>query len=148
MHEQRAKQSSNAGGNLGALLRGLVVAGVAGILGSVVHASLFYWGDIPVVWGVGLAWLFLGLLVYWAAAASRKIWSGALGFIGCYVVVGLLAFNGNDQLITPLSFSEYLPGPTLASALWVYGMAIPAVIGLLLARRALRREARNRRSIA
>lgn len=142
MREPRAKKSTNAGGILSALWRALVVAGAAGILGSVIHASLFYLGDIPVLWGVALAWLFLGLLTYWAAASSARLWSGAAGFIGCYVVVGLLAFNGNDQLITPLALYDYLPGPALASVLWVYGMAVPALIALVMARRALRRQAR------
>lgn len=143
MREPRANKPLSGGGNLGALLRALVTAVAAGILGSVIHASLFYLGDIPVMWGVALAWLFLGLLTYWAAAASKKLWSGAMGFIGCYVVVGLLTFNGNDQLITPLSLYAYMPGPALASALWVYGMVLPAAVAVVVARRALRREARQ-----
>lgn len=128
---------------LGALWRGIVAAVAAGLLGSVIHASLFYIGDVPITWGLALAWLFLGLLVYWAVVASGKLWAGALGFIGCYIVVGLLAFNGNDQLITPLAMYQYMPGPALASTLWVYGMVVPAVIALLAARRVMRRQARR-----
>lgn len=138
-----ASQRQVRGNALGALWRAVVVAAVAGILGTVIHASLFYAGQVPVFWGVGLAWLLLGLLAYWAALSSGKLWSGALGFIGCYVVVGVLTFNGNDQLITPMSLYDYMPGPALASALWVYGMLVPAVIALVLALRALRREARR-----
>ncbi|MCW4464314.1 hypothetical protein OK351_02155 [Glutamicibacter sp. MNS18] len=138
-----AKSRTTRGHNLGALWRAAVVAVAAGVLGSVIHASLFYLGDIPVMWGVGLAWLFLGLLVYWAAVASSRLWGGALGFIGCYVVVGLLSFSGNDQLITPMALYDYMPGPALASALWMYGMLVPALIALPLALRALRRESRQ-----
>ena len=125
-----------------ALGRGLLAAVAAGILGSIVHASMFYIGSVPVPWGVALAWLFLGLLVYWAAAASGRLLAGAIGFIGCYAVTGLLSFAGHDQLILSLAYFKYLPGPALASVLWTYGMVLPAVAGLLAALRVLRRRHR------
>ncbi|WP_396276935.1 hypothetical protein [Glutamicibacter creatinolyticus] len=142
MPARAANQGRFRGSLPGALWRALVTALVAGLLGSTIHASLFYAGDVPVFWGLALAWLLLGLLVYWASVASGKLLGGALGFIGCYVVVGVLTFNGNDRLITPLSLYDYMPGPALASTLWVYGMLVPAVVALLLARRNLRRPAR------
>lgn len=142
VHEQRANQPLTIGGNLGALLRGLVAAVVAGLLGTAIHASLSYAGDIPLVWGVLLAWLLLGLLVYWSVIASGKLWAGAIGFIGCYLVVGSISYYGNDTLILPLQYLQYLPGPTIASLLWMYGMIVPAVIALIAALRVLRKRRR------
>lgn len=142
MREQRANQPVTAGSNLGALSRGLIAAVVAGLLGTAIHASLGYAGDIPLVWGVGLAWLLLGLLVYWSVVASGKLWAGAVGFIGCYLVVGSISYFGNDTMILPLQYLQYLPGPTIASLLWMYGMVIPAVIALLSALRVLRKRRR------
>jgi len=137
-------QRKSHGSNLSALWRGVVAAVVAGLFGTGIHASITYVGnDIPLVWGVGVAWLLLGLLVYWAAVSSGKLWSGALALIGCYVCVGLISYVGNDQLILGMQYYQYLPGPALASALWMYGMIVPAIIGLLLALRVIRKQHRQ-----
>ncbi|GAA1413450.1 hypothetical protein AUR04nite_33820 [Glutamicibacter uratoxydans] len=137
------KLRSPQGGNLNAVLRGVVAAVAAGIFGTTIHASLFYAGDVPIIWGVGLAWLLLGLLVYWAAISSGKMWAGAIGFIGCYVTVGLISYVGHDQMILSSAYFKYLPGPTLASMLWMYGMVVPAVIALMAALRVMRRRHRE-----
>ncbi|WP_313812681.1 hypothetical protein [Glutamicibacter sp.] len=137
-------QRTSQGGNLGAVLRGVVAALAAGLFGTSIHASLFYIGDVPIIWGVAVAWLLLGLLVYWAAISSGKIWSGAIAFIGCYVTVGVISYLGYDQLILSPAYFQYLPGPTLASLLWMYGMVVPAVIALVTALRVMRR--RNRKA--
>ncbi|MGP5687917.1 hypothetical protein [Glutamicibacter ardleyensis] len=142
MREQRANQSLTAGSNLSALVRGLVTAVVSGLLGTAIHASLSYAGDIPLVWGVLVAWLLLGLLLYWSVVASGKLWAGAVGFIGCYLVVGSISYFGNDTMILPLQYLQYLPGPTIASLLWMYGMIVPAVISLFMALRVLRKRQR------
>ncbi|MGP9528712.1 hypothetical protein [Glutamicibacter sp. AOP5-A2-18] len=137
------QRNNNQGSNLSALWRGAVAALVAGLFGTAIHASISYVGnDIPVVWGVGVAWLLLGVLVYWAAVSSQKLWAGALAFIGCYVCVGLISYVGNDQLILSMQYYKYLPGPAIASALWMYGMIIPAIIGLVLALRNIRKQHR------
>lgn len=143
MHALAPNKQKTLGSNLSALWRGAVVAVAAGLFGTSIHASITYVGnDIPLVWGVGLAWLLLGVLVYWAAVSSSKLWAGALGFIGCYVTVGLISYVGNDQLILGMQYYRFLPGPTLASALWMYGMVIPSVIALLCALRVLRKQRR------
>ncbi|HJX77762.1 hypothetical protein [Glutamicibacter sp.] len=142
MREQRANQPLTGGSNLSALVRGLVAAVVSGLLGTAIHASLSYAGDIPLVWGVLVAWLLLGLLVYWSVVASGKLWPGAVGFIGCYLVVGSISYFGNDTMILPLQYLQYLPGPTIASLLWMYGMIVPAVISLFMALRVLRKRQR------
>lgn len=143
MHALAPNQRRTQGGNLAALWRGAVAAVAAGLFGTIIHASISYGGDgIPLVWGVAVAWLLLGVLVYWAAVSTAKLWSGALAFIGCYVTVGLLSYAGNDQLILGMQYYQYLPGPALASALWMYGMLVPAVIALLLSLRMIRRQAR------
>ncbi|MFJ2620602.1 hypothetical protein [Glutamicibacter sp. NPDC087344] len=131
------------GGNLRALGRALVAALAAGLFGTAVHASLFYAGDTPIIWGVALAWLLLGLLTYWAVVSSGKMWAGAVVFIGCYVTVGLISYLGHDQLILSAGYFRYLPGPTLASLLWMYGMVIPAVIALSIALRVIRKTNRK-----
>ncbi|MNW66757.1 hypothetical protein D3C74_452590 [compost metagenome] len=56
--------------------------------------------------------------------------------------MGLISYVGNDQLILGMQYYQYLPGPALASALWMYGMIIPAIIGLVLALRAIRKQHR------
>ncbi|PRB71238.1 hypothetical protein [Arthrobacter sp. MYb213] len=142
MREQRANQPLTVGSNLSALVRGLVAAVVSGLLGTAIHASLSYAGNIPLVWGVLVAWLLLGLLVYWSVVASGKLWAGAVGFIGCYLVVGSISYFGNDTMILPLQYLQYLPGPTIASLLWMYGMIVPAVISLFMALRVLRKRQR------
>jgi hypothetical protein len=142
VREQRANQPLTGGSNLSALVRGLVAAVVSGLLGTAIHASLSYAGDIPLVWGVLVAWLLLGLLVYWSVVASGKLWPGAVGFIGCYLVVGSISYFGNDTMILPLQYLQYLPGPTIASLLWMYGMIVPAVISLFMALRVLRKRQR------
>lgn len=131
------------GGNLGALWRAVVAALAAGLFGTGIHASLSYAGDVPIPWGVGLAWLLLGLLVYWAAVASGKLWAGAVAFIGCYVTVGLISYLGHDQLVLSAGYFKFLPGPTIASLLWMYGMVIPAVIALMTGLRVLRKTSRK-----
>ena len=143
MHALAPNKANNQASNLSALWRGAVAAVVAGLFGTAIHASITYVGnDIPLVWGVAVAWLLLGLLVYWAATSSGKLWAGALGFIGCYVCVGLISYVGHDQLILSMQYYKYLPGPSIASALWMYGMIIPAIIGLVLALRNLRKQHR------
>lgn len=137
-----------SGGNLGALWRAVVAALAAGLFGTGIHASLFYAGDTPIIWGVAVAWLLLGLLVYWATVASGKLWSGAVAFIGCYVTVGVFSYVGNDQLMLSAGYFKFLPGPTLASLLWMYGMVIPAVIALMSALRVLRKTNRTANSTA
>ena len=136
-------QSANSVGTLNALLRGLVAAVVSGLFGTGIHASLTYVGDFPLTWGVGLAWLLLGLLVYWAAVSSGKLWAGAVGFIGCYVTVGMISYLGHDQMLLSAPYFQYLPGPTVASLLWMYGMVVPAVIGLVTALRVMRKRHRK-----
>ncbi|RKS22415.1 hypothetical protein DFO58_0443 [Arthrobacter sp. AG1021] len=131
------------GGSLGALWRAVVAALAAGLFGTGIQASLFYAGDTPIIWGVGLAWLLLGLLVYWAVVASGKMWAGAVAFIGCYVTVGVISYVGNDQMLLSAGYFKFLPGPTLASLLWMYGMVIPAVIALMSALRVLRKANRK-----
>lgn len=142
MRELRTNQPLTVGSNLSALVRGLVAAVVSGLLGTAIHASLSYAGNIPLVWGVLVAWLLLGLLVYWSVVASGKLWAGAVGFIGCYLVVGSISYFGNDTMILPLQYLQYLPGPTIASLLWMYGMIVPAVISLFMALRVLRKRQR------
>lgn len=142
MLAQRAKQAPRAGSNLSALIRGVVAAVVAGLFGTAIHASITYVGDFPLVWGVAIAWLLLGLLIYWSAVASGKLWAGAVAFIGCYLVVGSISYFGNDTLILPFQYYKYLPGPTLASILWMYGMIVPSIIALFSALRVLRKRSR------
>ncbi len=136
-------QRPASGGNLGVLGRALVAALAAGLFGTAVHASLFYVGDTPIIWGVALAWLLLGLLTYWAVVSTGKMWAGAVAFIGCYVTVGVISYLGHDQLILSAGYFQYLPGPTLASLLWMYGMVIPAVIALSIALRVIRKTNRK-----
>ena len=134
-----SNNKASRGGNLPAIGRGLVAAVVAGLIGTSIHSSLNYAGDIPILWGVAVAWLLLGVLVYWACIASGKIFAGAIGLIGCYVTVGLIAYVGHDFVILPMQYLQLLPGPTLASLLWMYGMIIPAICAMLLAVRRLRK---------
>lgn len=129
--------------SLSALWRGLAAAVVAGLFGTGIHASITYVGDFPVIWGVALAWLLLGVLVYWAVISSGKMLAGAIAFIGCYVTVGLISYVGHDQMILGAAYFKYLPGPTLASLLWMYGMVVPAAIALILALRVLRKRLRR-----
>ncbi|MDR4532309.1 hypothetical protein [Glutamicibacter sp. PS] len=126
------------GGTLGGLWRAGVAALVGAVFGTLAHASLTYLGDIPLPWGLALAWALLGVLVYWATVASGKLWAGALSLLLCYVLVGAISFLGNDQLILSIGYLQYLPAPTVVSLLWMYGMIIPAVIGLLRALKVLR----------
>ncbi|PJJ44348.1 hypothetical protein ATK23_1579 [Glutamicibacter mysorens] len=144
MHAHAPNNRNSLGGNFSALWRGAVAAVAAGLFGTAIHASISYIGnDFPLVWGVLVAWLLLGVLVYWAAVSSAKLWAGAVAFIGCYVTVGLISYVGDDQLILGMQYYEYLPGPALASALWMYGMVIPSVIALLCSLRVLRKRQRQ-----
>ena len=140
VHAPAPKTASTQGGSLGAVVRGVVAAIAAGLFGTSIHASLFYAGDTPILWGVGIAWLLLGLLVYWSVISSGKMWAGAIGFIGCYVTVGMISYLGHDQMILSSAYFQYLPGPTLASMLWMYGMVVPAVIALSIALKVMRKR--------
>lgn len=120
------------------VLAAFAAGALAAVVGTVLHASMAYVGDVPIPWGAVLALILTGALTYWVAVVRGKLWVSALAGLSTYVIVALFTLDGNNQLIVSTQFFSALPGPALAGGLWVYGMIIPVIVAILLASKTLR----------
>ncbi|WP_411730991.1 hypothetical protein [Paeniglutamicibacter sp.] len=122
----------------------LAAGALAAVVGTILHASISYVGDVPIPWGAALALLLTGALTYWVGLLRGKLWVSALGGLATYVFVALISTDANNQMIVSTQFFKVLPGPALAGGMWVYGIIVPVIVAILLASRQLRAAARSR----
>ena len=124
---------------MGSALAALAAGALAAVVGTILHASLGYAGDIPIPWGAVLALLLTGALTYWVGLLRGKLWVSALTGLATYVFVALISTDTNNQMIVSTQYFKMLPGPALAGGMWVYGIIVPVVVAILLVSRQLRR---------
>lgn len=128
----------------GSVLAALAAGALAAVVGTILHASMGYAGDVPVPWGAFLALLLTGALTYWVGLLRGKLWVSALTGLATYVFVALISTDANNQMIVPTRLFGVLPGPALAGGLWVYGIIVPVIVAILLVSRHLRAAAASR----
>lgn len=126
------------------VLAAFAAGALAAVVGTILHASISYAGDVPIPWGASLALLLTGALTYWVGLLRGKLWVSALAGLATYVFVALIATDSNNQMIVSTQYFEMLPGPALAGGIWVYGIIVPVIVAILLASRHLRNAARSR----
>ncbi|MBV1779535.1 hypothetical protein KRR55_10475 [Paeniglutamicibacter sp. ABSL32-1] len=126
------------------VLAAFAAGALAAVVGTILHASISYAGDVPIPWGAALALLLTGALTYWVGLLRGKLWVSALAGLATYVFVALIATDSNNQMIVSTQYFELLPGPALAGGIWVYGIIVPVIVAILLASRHLRNAARSR----
>ncbi|RAX47376.1 hypothetical protein DQ353_18960 [Arthrobacter sp. AQ5-05] len=142
----RPNKAQGAGASaIGSVLVALAAGALAAVVGTVLHASLGYVGDVPVPWGAALALLLTGTLTYWVGLVRGKLWVSALTGLATYVFVALISTDQHNQMIVSTQFFKMLPGPALAGGIWVYGIIVPVVVAILLVSKQLRLLARSRR---
>lgn len=129
---------------LGSVLAALAAGALAAVVGTILHASLGYAGDVPIPWGAAVALLLTGALVYWVGLLRGKLWVSALAGLATYVFVALISTDTNNHMIVSTQFFKMLPGPALAGGMWVYGIIVPVIVAILLVSRQLRAAARTR----
>ena len=126
------------------VLAAFAAGALAAVVGTILHASISYVGDVPIPWGAVLALLLTGALTYWVGLLRGKLWVSALSGLATYVFVALISTDANNQMIVSTQFFKVLPGPALAGGIWVYGIIVPVIVAILLASRQLRAAARSR----
>lgn len=142
----RPNQAPGAGPSaIGSALAALAAGALAAVVGTILHASLAYVGDVPVPWGAALALLLTGTLTYWVGLARGRLWVSALAGLATYVFVALISIDQHNQMIVSTQLFKVLPGPALAGGIWVYGTIVPVIVAILLASRQLRLLARSGR---
>lgn len=121
-----------------ALIAALAAGGLAAVVGTLLHAHLAYAGDTPVPWGAVAALVFAGSVFTAAAVYAERVWAAAAAGITAYTLVAWVSMDERNRMIVSWANRELLPGPSLAGALWLYGIVAATVVALLVSARTLR----------
>ena len=106
-----------------------------GLLGTALHAHLWYTGNAAVPLGAVGALLLLAAVVLFVGLWSRSGWMSMLTGVVTYVCAGVLSLQvGSYGLISG----------NLQGELWLYGIAVVTPLVALLCLWILRRSARGR----
>ncbi|MDO5743638.1 MAG: hypothetical protein Q4P23_04150 [Micrococcaceae bacterium] len=139
----RPKQAAGAGAaGIISTLAALAAGVLAAVVGTILHASLSYAGEVPLPWGAVLALVLTGALTYWVGMLRGKLWVSALTGLSTYVFVALISMDQQNQMIVSTELFKVLPGPALAGGIWVYGIIVPVIAAILLVAKQLRLKAR------
>lgn len=140
----RPNQAAGAGSaGIFSTLAALAAGALAAVVGTILHASLSYAGDVPLPWGAILALVLTGALTYWVGMLRGKLWVSALTGLATYVFVALISMDQQNQMIVSTQLFKVLPGPALAGGIWVYGIIVPVIAAILLVAKQLRLKARS-----
>jgi len=122
---------------------------VAGILGTSLHAQVFYAGESPLPLGAAAALVFSAAVAVFTGLWARSVLVSALTGVLTYVLLGLFTLEvfGNPLIVTGTVSDLDLP-VTTAGLIWLYGQAIATVAAVLVTAAVLRREARHQRTVA
>ncbi len=140
----RPNKAPGAGAaSLLSVLAALAAGALAAVIGTILHASVSYAGDVPLPWGAILALVLTGALTYWVGLLRGKLWVSALTGLLTYVFVALISLDQQNQMIVSTQLFKVLPGPALAGGIWVYGIIVPVIAAILLVSKQLRVMARS-----
>lgn len=121
-----------------AVLAAFVAGALSAVVGTLLHAHVFYAGETPLPWGAVLALVFAGSLFTVAGIYAERVWATALAGITSYGLVAWASLDERNRLLVSWANHEALPGPALAGAVWMYGIAAATVVALLVCARAMR----------
>ncbi|WP_157103311.1 hypothetical protein [Neomicrococcus aestuarii] len=118
----------------------VVCGAAAAFIGTILHAQIIFFGDFPLTWGAVVSLVAAGLLFIYVGLKTLRVWSTAVAGIVAYVLVAWSAMDPNNRFIVPMDYVSYFPGPAIAGAIWVYGVAAATLVALVVVARRLKRS--------
>ncbi|MGO1697621.1 MAG: hypothetical protein ACTHZD_04645 [Micrococcaceae bacterium] len=146
-HLETPATASTTGQRIASAVLALIVGAGSGLIGTLLHLQLHWFGSVMIPWGALLALVLTGCAQLWATLATRQLWVGALTVVAAYTVIIGIAFLPTRDVFN-IAINSYtwqaLPGPVIAEGIWLFGVPVVAIIVLLLSARLLPRTVPQR----
>lgn len=125
---------------------GAVVGGVvAALLGTALHAQVWYPFGIGVAAGALGAVVLAGSVALYVSLWARNVMMAALTGVAAYVIVGVIATGSLGSLIVTGTTDGAVPVVGVAGYVWVIGLAAVTVVAVAVSWWVLKRSTATRR---
>lgn len=125
---------------LATIIYAIVCGAVAAFIGTILNAQILYVGAFPITWGAVVSLVAATFLFIYVGLKTVRIWGTAAAGIIAYALVAWSSLDPNNRFIVPTSYFEHFPGPAVAGAIWMYGIAIATFIALIAVARKIKAQ--------